>query len=314
LLRGAANETAGIHHAVWQLDTWPLVARAQQPKTPMIGFLTVTPPRLMAHLIDAFRQGLSELNYTEGRNVAFEYYTAGRHYQRFEALATELVRRPVSMIFVTGGVVALRAAMAASATIPILFYTSADPVALGLVPSLARPGGNVTGMGWLGKDLAAKRLELLRELVPDAALAGILVQPNDPNREVELAEMQQAAAGLGFELQIFNAADDADFDAIFPALIERRVSALLVTSSPYFSSRRGRIVALAGRYGIPTIYDRREFPDTGDLISYGALRADSYRQLGIYAGRILSGTKPADLPSFSRQRSSWSSTSMLRRR
>jgi putative tryptophan/tyrosine transport system substrate-binding protein len=277
---------------------WPLAVRAQQPKIPVIGLLTVTPPQLMAHLIDAFRQDLSELDYIEGRNVAFEYRTARFHDERFEALATELVRSQVSMIFVTAGMVAARAAKAATATIPILFYTSGDPVAQGLIASFARPGGNVTGMGWLGKGLAAKRFELLRELLPKAALVGVLAQPNDPDREFELAELQRAADGLGLEVQIFNAADDADFGAIFPALIERRVSALLVTSNPHFSSRRGRIVALAGRYGVPTIYDRREFPDAGGLISYGSLRADAYHQLGIYAGRILKGAKPADLPAF----------------
>jgi putative tryptophan/tyrosine transport system substrate-binding protein len=185
-----------------------------------------------------------------------------------------------------------------TATIPIVFYVAGDPVAQGLVASVARPGGNATGMNWLGQALGAKRLELLRELVPTTTLVGMLVKPDNPDSEFEIRDVQQGADSLGLKLQVFNAAHDPDFDGTFAALVRHRVNALLVASDPYFSSRRGRIIALAGRHGVPTIYERREFPEAGGLISYGGLRADAYRQLGVYAGRILKGAKPADLPVF----------------
>jgi putative tryptophan/tyrosine transport system substrate-binding protein len=276
--------------------SWPLAARAQQPAMPVIGFLTSTPPQLFANMIDAFRQGLAELGYAEGRNVTFEYRTAGAEYERFQSMAAELVRRPVSVIFATGGTAAVLAAKKVTATIPILFYVGGDPVAQGLVASVPRPGGNATGMHWLGGALGAKRLELLRELVPTTTLVGMLVKPDNPESEFEIRDVQRGADSLGLKLQVFNAAHDPDFDSAFAALIEQRADALLVGSDPYFSSRRGRIIALAGRHGVPAIYERREFPEAGGLISYGGLRADAYRQLGIYAGRILMGAKPADLP------------------
>jgi putative ABC transport system substrate-binding protein len=275
---------------------WPLAARAQQPSMPVIGFLTSTPPQLFAHMIEAFRAGLAELGYTEGRNVTFEYRTAGAEYERFPALAAELAHRPVSFIFATGGTSAALAARKATATIPIIFYVAGDPVGQGLVASIARPGGNATGMNWLGRALGAKRLELLRELVPTMTLVGMLVKPDNPDSEFEIRDVQEGADSLGLKLRVFNVAHDPDFDRAFAALMEQRVNALLVASDPYFSSRRGRIVALAGRYGVPCIYERRDFPEAGGLISYGGLRADAYRQLGTYAGRILQGAKPADLP------------------
>jgi putative ABC transport system substrate-binding protein len=277
---------------------WPLAARAQQQAMPVIGFLTSTPPQLFAPMIDAFRAGLAELDYAEGRNVAFEYRTAGADYERFQAMAAELARRRVSIIFATGGTAAALAAQKVTATIPIVFYVAGDPVAQGLVASVARPGGNATGMNWLGQALGAKRLELLRELVPTTTLVGMLVKPDNPDSEFEIRDVQQGADSLGLKLQVFNAAHDPDFDGTFAALVRHRVNALLVASDPYFSSRRGRIIALAGRHGVPTIYERREFPEAGGLISYGGLRADAYRQLGVYAGRILKGAKPADLPVF----------------
>jgi putative tryptophan/tyrosine transport system substrate-binding protein len=211
-------------------------------------------------------------------------------------MAAELIRRPVSIIFATGGSAAALAAKKTTATTPILFYVAGDPIAQGLVVSLARPGGNATGMHSLGGGLVAKRLELLHELVPTTSQVGILVNPDNPESEFEIRDVKQGADSLGLKLQVFTAAHDPDFDSAFAALIAQQVNALLVASDPYFSSRRGRIVALAGRHGLPAVYERREFPEAGGLISYGGLRADAYRQLGIYAGRILKGAKAADLP------------------
>jgi putative ABC transport system substrate-binding protein len=275
---------------------WPVAARAQQPAMPVIGLLTSTPPQLFANMIDAFREGLAEQGYAEGRNVTVEYHTAGAEYERFPLMAAELVRRPASIIFATGGSAAAQAAKKATATIPVLFYVAGDPVAQGLVASIPRPSDNATGMHSLGGGLAAKRLELLRELVPTTTVVGMLVKPDNPESKFEMRDVQQGADSLGLKLQVVNAARDPDFDSAFATLIEQRVDALLVGSDPYFSSRRGRIIALAGRHGVPAIYERREFPEAGGLISYGGLRADAYRQLGIYAGRILNGAKPADLP------------------
>jgi putative tryptophan/tyrosine transport system substrate-binding protein len=275
---------------------WPFAARAQRPAMPVIGFLTITPPQVFANMIDAFRAGLAEVNYAEGRNVAFEYRTAGAEYERLEAMAAELIRRPVSLIFATGASPAALAAKKATATIPILFYVAGDPVAQGLVTSFSRPGTNATGMHWLGGDLGAKRLELLRDLVPGAKTVAMLVKPENPESDFEIKDVRRAAETLSLKLLVFNVSRDSDFDTAFVELTAQAANALLVASDPYFSSRRGRIIALAARHGVPAIYERRDFPDAGGLISYGGLRAHAYHQLGIYAGRILNGDKPADLP------------------
>jgi putative ABC transport system substrate-binding protein len=274
----------------------PLAARAQQTATPVVGFLSSGQPQVFAHLIDAFRQGLNETGYVVGQNVAFEHRAAGSEYDRFRAMADDLVRHQVAVIFATGGTAAALAAKAATRSIPIVFYVGGDPVKQDLVASLSRPGGNVTGLGWLGFALGAKRLELLRELVPNVTAIAILVNPKNPDSEFEIRDVQEAARVLGRQIHIFTAGSEADFDGVFATLVKQQTGALVVASDPYFSGRRGRIVELAARHAVPTIYERREFPDAGGLISYGHHRVDAYRQLGIYTGRILKGAKPADLP------------------
>jgi putative ABC transport system substrate-binding protein len=274
---------------------WPLAARAQQAM-PVIGFLSSGQPNVFAHLLDAFRQGLNEFGYVEGRNVAFEYRAAGSEYDRFRAMADDLVRRQVTVIFSNGGTAAALAAKAATATIPTVFYMSGDPVKQGVVASLNRPGGNLTGLGWLGIELGAKRLELLQALVPSATVIAMLVNPKSPDSDFEVRDVQEAARVLGRQVLILTAGTEAQFDSIFATLVSQQAGALVVASDAFFSGRRDLIVALAARNGVPTIYERREFPDAGGLISYGHRRADAYRQLGVYTGRILQGAKPADLP------------------
>ena len=275
--------------------TWPLVARAQQ-SMPVVGFLSSGQPQVFALMIDAFRQGLGETGYVVGGNVAFEHRAAGSEYSRFRAMADDLVRNQVAVIFATGGTAAALAAKAATPTIPIVFYMGGDPVKQGLVASLSHPGGNLTGLGWLGFALGAKRLEVLRVLVPDATVTAMLVNPNNPDSEFEIRDVQEAARALGRQVHILTVGSEADFDGAFAMLVKQQTRALIVASDPYFSGRRGRIVALAARHGVPAIYERREFPEAGGLISYGHHRADAYRQLGRYTGRILKGVKPAELP------------------
>src|SRR5262245_5626389 len=269
---------------------WPIAARAQQAAVPVVGFLSSGQPQVFAPMIDAFRQGLRETGYAVGQNVAFEHRAAGSDYDRFNAMANDLVRRQVAVIFATGGTIAALAAKTATSTIPIVFYAGGDPVKQGLVPSFNRPGGNLTGLGWLGVDLGAKRLELLRELVPTGVGIAMLANPNNPDSEFEIRDVQEAARILGRQIHVVTAGSDADFDGIFAMLVKQQTSALIVASDAYFSGRRGRVVALATRHAVPTIYDRRDFADAGGLISYGHDRATAYRQLGIYTGRILSGT------------------------
>jgi putative tryptophan/tyrosine transport system substrate-binding protein len=275
---------------------WPLAVSAQQAAVPVVGFLSSGEPQVFAHMIDAFRQGLNETGYVVGQNVVFEHRAAGSDYDRFRAMADDLVRRQVAVIFATGSTPAALAARAATSTIPIVFYMGGDPVEHRLVASLSRPGGNLTGFGFLGFALAAKRLELLRELLPNAATIGMLVNPANPDSDFEMRDIQDAGRILGRHIHTLTASSDADFDGVFATLVNQQIGALIVASDPYFSGRRGRIVALATRHGVAAIYERREFPDAGGLISYGHHRADAYRQLGIYTGRILKGTKPADLP------------------
>jgi putative ABC transport system substrate-binding protein len=272
---------------------WPLAARAQSA-TPIVGFLMGV--QVPANLVLAFRQGLGELGYVEGQSVAFDLRSAGGDYNRFRTLADEFVHRPVAVIFSTGGTAAALAAKSATATIPIVFYMGGDPVSRGLVASLNRPDSNLTGLRWLGFDLGAKRLELLHELIPQNSAVGILVNPSNPDSDLEVRDLQDAARILKQQVHILTASSDADFDGVFETLVKQQIGALVVASDAFFSGRRGRIVALAARRGVPAIYERRDFPDAGGLISYGHDRAAAYRQLGIYVGRILKGEKPADLP------------------
>jgi putative ABC transport system substrate-binding protein len=274
--------------------TWPLAARAQPQTMPVIGFLNGASPEPFARLVAAFRSGLSETGYVEGQNVAIEYRWAENQFDRLPAMASELVRRQVAVIVATGSTVAAHAAKAATTTIPILFI-SGDPVKDGLVASLNRPGGNATGVSLFTNVLAAKRLEILRELVPNVMLIAVLMDANSAEAKDQLKEVQAAARTIGQEVLILSTSSERDLDAAFATGVQR-AGALLVAGSPFFTSRRDQLVALAARHGVPAIYEWREFPAAGGLISYGTSLPDAYRQVGTYAGRILRGTKPADLP------------------
>jgi len=274
---------------------WPLAVRAQQ-SMPVIGFLGSALPDSFGRLVAAFRNGLGETGYTEGRNVAIEYRWAESHYDRLPALAADLARRQVAVIVASGGAVTPLAAKAATSTIPIVFTGMPDPVKAGLVASLNRPGGNVTGTAALTAELDAKRLEVLHELVPRGGLIGALVNPNRPDAEEQARDMQDAARTLGQQIIVFKAGSEAEIDAAFAALARQRIVALLIGADPFFTGQHAQLVALTARYAVPAIYATREFPDAGGLASYGSRIADGYRQGGIYTGRILKGEKPADLP------------------
>jgi putative ABC transport system substrate-binding protein len=275
---------------------WPLAARAQQPVMPVIGFLHGASPAPFTHLVAAFRQGLSEMGYVEGRNVAIEFRWAEGQYDRLPELAADLSRRRVAVITATGGEQAGIAAKAATATIPIVFTSGDDPVKLGLVASLNRPGGNATGVSILTAMMETKRTGLLRELVPTATRIAVLLNPAYRSTEAQLKEVEEAARTLGLQIEILRASTERDLDTAFARLPELRVGALQVCADPFFNSQRDRIVALAARHALPTIYEQREFAVAGGLASYGTSLTDAYRQIGIYTGRVLKGDKPADLP------------------
>jgi putative tryptophan/tyrosine transport system substrate-binding protein len=276
--------------------TWPLAAHAQQPMIPVIGCLNSAAAAPIAHLLAAFRRGLGETGFVEGQNVAIEYRLAEGQYDRLPALAADLVNRRVSVIAVGGGTVSALAAKAATAAIPIVFISDSDPVKIGLVASINRPGANVTGIHQLTAGLEAKRIGLLHELVPGATTIAVLVNPNYTDAEAQIKEVQEAARTLGLQLQVLSASREGDFDAAFAAVIARRAGALLIASDPFLFSRRNQLVALAARHAIPSIYQFRECAAIGGLMSYGTRITDSYHQVGVYTGRILKGAKPADLP------------------
>jgi putative tryptophan/tyrosine transport system substrate-binding protein len=276
--------------------TWPILARAQQPEMPMIGCLNSAAAAPIAHLLAAFRRGLSETGYIEGQNVAIEYRLAEGQYDRLPALAADLVNRRVSVIATGGGTVSALAAKASTATIPIIFISDSDPVKIGLVASINRPGGNVTGIHQLTAGLEAKRFGLLHELVPSATTIAVLVNPNYSDAEAQIREVQEAARTLGLQLHILKASSESDFDAAFATVIERRAGAILIASDPFLFSRRNQLVALAARHAVPAIYQFRECAAVGGLMSYGTRITDSYHQVGVYTGRILKGARPADLP------------------
>jgi putative ABC transport system substrate-binding protein len=275
---------------------WPLAARAQQPGMPVMGFLDSGSRIANAHLVAAFRQGLNETGYAEGQDVAIEYRWAEGDYNRLPALAADLVRRQVSVIVATGGEPSGRAAKAATTTIPIVFDSTSSPVELGWVTSLNRPGGNMTGVNQMVGELVRKELGLLHELILQAQVIAMLVDPNFPSTESVVTNAQTAAGALGRNLQVLTAGGEQDFDTVFTTLVQQRTSALFVAPAPFFYRQRDRIIALAARHAIPTLYVRREFAAAGGLMSYGTSLADTYRQVGIYAGRVLKGAKPADLP------------------
>jgi putative ABC transport system substrate-binding protein len=274
---------------------WPLPARAQQA-TPVIGYLNGASAAEFPHLLAGFRKGLIETGYAEGRNVTIEYRYADGHYDRLPALAADLVDRKVSVIVATAGTPTIRAAKAATSTIPIVFVIGGDPVRFGIVASLDRPGGNITGLTLFGIELAVKRLELLLELVPSATNIGVLANPNNPITEPQLSDLEAAARTLGRQFLILKASSESDFAVVSSDLDQLHVDALVVAADPFFDDRRAQIVSLAARHKVPACYVRHEFVREGGLISYGADVPDAHRQAGIYTGRILKGEKPADLP------------------
>jgi putative ABC transport system substrate-binding protein len=274
---------------------WPLGTRAQQKAMPVIGYLGTGSPDPNSPYLAAFRQGLSETGYVEGQNVAIEYRSAEGHYDRLPALAADLVSRKVDVIVTPGGTPSALAAKNATSTIPIVFRTG-EPVADGLVASLARPGGNLTGFGMLLGELTPKLLELLSELVPQARMIALLVNPNNPVTERVIRDMEEAARAKGVQLPILKAGTESEIDAAFASLVQLQAGALLVAADPFLTSRREQLVALASRHAVPAIYQWREFTASGGLISYGPSLTSVFRQLGTYAGRILKGAKPADLP------------------
>jgi ABC-type uncharacterized transport system substrate-binding protein len=276
---------------------WPIAARAQQTAAPVIGFLTGMGRNDRPSLREGFRRGLSEAGYVEGRNVTIEYRFAENQYDRFAALAADLVTRRVAAIVASGaGGAVVSAAMAATKTIPIVFTTGGDPVQEGYVASLNRPGGNVTGVSWFSSLVAGKGLGLLYELVPNAAVIALLANPKLQETARMKNDAQEAASTLGRQLLVLYASTPSEIDAVFATMREQRVGALLVGGDPFLASRRQQIVALAARDAIPAMYLNREYVEEGGLMSYGNDIADSYRRAGVYVGRILNGTSPADLP------------------
>jgi putative tryptophan/tyrosine transport system substrate-binding protein len=274
---------------------WPLTARAQQAAMPVIGFLNSGSSKGFQFLVAAFRQGLSESGYVEGQNLAIEYRWADGDYEKLPRLVADLVGRHVSAIF-AGGPPAVLAAKAATTTIPIVFTSGGNPVELGLVSSLNQPGGNVTGVSFLVNELGAKRLELLRELVPAARSVGFLANPKRPSFQSQVKNAQQGAQALDVKLIVLNASNEAEIETAFAEFSRQRITALLVGTDAFFLTRRDQIVALANRLRIATMYDLREYVVAGGLISYAPSIAEVYRQAGIYVAKVLKGAKPADLP------------------
>jgi putative ABC transport system substrate-binding protein len=274
---------------------WPLAARAQAA-IPVIGALNSAAAAPIAPLLAAFRIGLGEAGYVEGQNLAIEYRLAEGQYDRLPSLAADLVRRRVAVIATGGGTVSALAAKNATATIPVVFVCDDDPVKVGLVTSISRPGGNVTGIHQLTTGLEAKRLGLLHELAPNVTTMAVLVNPDYPDAGIQIKEVEEAARTLGLRLHILKARIESDFDAAFATIVQQRAGALLVASDPFLFSRRELLVALAARHAVPAIYQFRQNAAAGGLMSYGTRITDSYHQVGVYTGKILKGAKPADLP------------------
>jgi putative tryptophan/tyrosine transport system substrate-binding protein len=274
----------------------PFAARAQQAITPVVGFLHSSAPNYFAQMAQAFSQGLKQVGYVEGENVTIEYRWAQGDYGRLPELAKDLVDRHVAVILAAGGTDPAKVAKAATTEIPIVFVSAADPVQTGLVASLSRPAGNVTGVSLLASQLNAKKLDLLRQLVPRAPVVGALVNPNYPQAKTEAEDFQSAAKSLGVNAVVLSASTPTEIDAAFSATQERQIGALVIATDPFYGSRRDQLLALAARYAVPVIYYQKEFVAAGGLLSYGPSYPDGYRQGGVYIGRILKGEKPADLP------------------
>jgi putative ABC transport system substrate-binding protein len=275
---------------------WPLAARAQQPAMPVIGFINPSSADSWESRLRVFRQGLKETGFIEGENVAVEYRWAENQFDRLPALAAELVRRQVAVIVTTGSPAAALAAKAATTTIPLVFGVAEDPVRSGLVASLARPGGNATGVNFFSTELMGKRLEILREMVPATTRVAVLVNPADAAGETMLKDVEAATHAMGLQIQVLNANTSHEIDAAFATFVRERPDALFVTGGPFLISRRVQLALLAARHMVPASYGAREYVEIGGLMSYGANVADAYRQVAVYAGRILKGAKPADLP------------------
>jgi putative ABC transport system substrate-binding protein len=274
----------------------PLAARAQQPAMPVIGFLNNQSPATNADRLRAFRQGLKETGYVEGENVAVEYRWAENQSDRVPELAAELVRRQVALIATTIGTAPALAVKAATATIPVIFAVGEDPVRLGLVANLARPGGNLTGINYLNTELVAKRLALLRDMVPAATRVAVLVNPTGPTAETTMRDVEPAARAMGLQAQVFQAGTSREIDTAFATIVRERADALYVGNETFFNSRRVQLVHRATLHKIPATYSQRQYTEIGGLMSYGTNVTDAFRQVGVYAGRILKGAKPADLP------------------
>jgi ABC-type uncharacterized transport system substrate-binding protein len=275
--------------------TWPIAARAQQSAMPVVGLLSASSPGPQRDRLIAFHRSLKDGGYVEGQNVAMEYRWADGQYDKLPSFALDLVARQVNVI-VAGGPPPALAAKAATTTIPIVFISGVDPVKLGLVASFNRPGGNLTGIGILSAEMAAKRLGLLHELIPQALSVAVLVNPNNAETETVVKDAREAASRLGLQLHILEAGTERDYETAFAVLVEGRVAAVLVGNDPFFNARREQLVALAARHAVPAIYEQDTFAAAGGLISYGPSLADAYRQAGIYVGRILKGERPAELP------------------
>ncbi len=277
--------------------TWPLAARAQQSAKQVVGFLSISSPGPHVPFVAAFNQGLKEVGFIEGQNLAIEYRWAEGQFERLPALAADLIRSKVDVIAAVSGDVSIRAAIGSNSTTPVVFITGSDPVQSGLVASLARPGGNITGFSMISTELMAKRFELLSELVPHVGTIALLVNPKYHSAtEGTIPLVQQAASAKGIRLHILNAGNEDEFEPAFVSLVHLKADALIVGTDPFFSSRREQIVALASRYAVPAIYEWQEFAAAGGLISYGTSLTSVYREVGIYVGKVLKGAKPADLP------------------
>jgi len=274
---------------------WPLAARAQQPAMPVVGFLRSTPATGFPFIVDAFRRGLNDAGFVEGKNVAVEYRWADNEVDRLPGLAADLVSRQVAAI-VAAGTPAAQAGKAATATTPVVFVIGADPISVGLVASLNRPDGNITGVVFTIVALAAKLLGMLHELVPNASAIAVLRDPNGPDVEAETRDLEEAGRALGRQILMVKAANEREFDGAFTRIVQSGAGGLLIGSGPFFLSQRRRLVALAGRHALPTMYNQREYAEVGGLISYGPSQSDAYRRAGVYVGRILKGEKPGDLP------------------